>query len=269
MSYVVGYNLMKKIIHTILFATALFLPTTNYANALIIGTFAFSPPFVIESGGYEHVGFDVEIMNSLCNYLHKRCIFKTFNLKNLKHAIRTNKIDLAIGGITVTQARERMYLFSMPYLVSKGQFLIKRGNTNIKSLKNKRIGTYPSSIFIPYIKQKLEPSSVTLISGTGRLMRALKKDMVDLVLIDSVSARWWVNNSGGEITLYGDPFVMGNGYAIMVSPKNAHLLPEINKFLFKFVKTKEYQLLFNNFILQFAWAKKYKKLVSRMTNMGS
>lgn len=50
-------------------------------------------------------------------------------------ALDNGSIDLAIGGIVISQIRQQKYDFSLPYMLSKGQFLVTQ-NSNVQTVND-------------------------------------------------------------------------------------------------------------------------------------
>lgn len=82
------------------------------------------PPLVIRSED-SFVGFDIDLIRSIANELEMELQLVEIEFKNLIPAVKKNKVDLAIAGITITAEREADVDFSHHYLDS-GLLVLRR-----------------------------------------------------------------------------------------------------------------------------------------------
>ena len=106
---------------------------------------AFSPPFVMQGASEQFYGFDIKVIEYVCEKINRKCEYVPMAYHDLLPTLIEEKADIAIGGIIITFKRARTVHFSTPYLMSEGQF-IARENVDIKppyhinQLSGKRIG---------------------------------------------------------------------------------------------------------------------------------
>lgn len=106
---------MKIKIHLLVWLFCFSLNNTVYAT-IKVGTVFFYPPFVMSTGD----GFDIDLMHVICHRLQETCQFFPMNYNQLFTSIDTGKIDIAIAGIAISPERQAKYVFSLPYVLSKG-----------------------------------------------------------------------------------------------------------------------------------------------------
>jgi ABC-type amino acid transport substrate-binding protein len=83
------------------------------------------PPFEVSEGGVDS-GFDAELMQAICNRLKLRrkvVKYQGDDFNGIFDGLRTRAYDAVISGTTITPERERVALFSDPY-VESGQSLV-------------------------------------------------------------------------------------------------------------------------------------------------
>jgi polar amino acid transport system substrate-binding protein len=111
----------------------------------------FEPPFVIQGTHKEIYGFDADLMSSLCQMLNRTCQFHIMRFEQLLDAVAKQKMDVAIGSITITPERSKIVNFSLPYLVSSSRFVEKQIVSNqifsLDKLNNKKIGIGTATVF--------------------------------------------------------------------------------------------------------------------------
>lgn len=77
----------------------------SYAE-IRIGTEFFNPPYIIS----EVEGFDVTLMNTICQGLKENCVFVPMNFDALFPALEGGKVDLIISGLSITK-KEKANIF--------------------------------------------------------------------------------------------------------------------------------------------------------------
>lgn len=129
-----------------------------YALSLVIGTLSYNPPFETQvndsSKKNEFYGFEIELMDEICERINAKCQYKPLLFEQILAEINSGAINLGIGSINITPERSERFLFSLPYKASYHQFLIP-SNSNIKKiddLKGKTIGIHLGSPTIDYLK---------------------------------------------------------------------------------------------------------------------
>jgi len=88
------------------------------------------PPFVSEEDGVFR-GFSVELWSAIANEIGVTFEWSsTKTLDNLIKTVEDQDVDLAIAGVSMTQARESLINFSHPFFQSGLQILIPKASTN-------------------------------------------------------------------------------------------------------------------------------------------
>lgn len=208
----------------------------SYSQDLIkIGVRSYYPPFEMVLNQAKQVsGFEVDVVTAICKRLKLNCVFVPLQFSELFKAISTDKITLAIGGIIITHEREGNYLFSVPYLGSNGQFVIKADSSldNTAALCSKRIGIVAGSVFRETVLLHCNNSAQIIEYPVIQdAYNGLSKESIDAVITDEKGAKYWVANNSGIYKLVGNPIPTGMGYGIMASLKENALMQEINKTL--------------------------------------
>lgn len=225
----------------------------SFAHADIrIGTVLFYPPFIVSP----NQGFDADLSNALCERLQVHCALIPMEFNELFTALNTGKIDLAIGGIIISNERRAHYIFSMPYIISKGDFLILN-NSSVKSvsdLAGDRVGVLrgeqDGGVFYNYLEtrygKKLE---IMQFDDMEDMITALTDHDITAAFTHESTALYWEQNGGGQFRILGEPMPVGNGIAIMALPENIELLQKINVQL-KNMEDKSYLNLYNTYFTQ-------------------
>lgn len=167
---------------------------------LYVGTNAeFKPYEYLEKG--EMVGFDIDLMNKICEKLNYDVKWVNMSFDGLLPALQTGKIDAVIAGLTQTPERAKAVDFSIPYMFifsSKHYVIARENDKNIEKkedLKGKKVGIQLGAIQEQFINQ-LEGEAVFYDSWTGALM-ALKAEKIDAVIIDELTSKEYLKNLSG------------------------------------------------------------------------
>ncbi len=98
---------------------------TIESGTLLVGSAFPDPPFEVEQDGVD-TGFDAELMRAVCGQIGVRwklVKYRGDDFNGIFDGLRTGDYDAVISGTTITAEREKVALFSEPYLES-GQSLV-------------------------------------------------------------------------------------------------------------------------------------------------
>lgn len=221
-----------------------------YAAPLIIGTLAYDPPFETASDKTgDFFGFDIDVMNEICNRLRATCKYKSFPFEQLLHETQFGKLDLAIAGISITAEREQFALFSLPYLASKAGLLTKSSSaiTKFSDVNGKRIGIEAGTVFKGIVLKKFPNVKLVEYKEQNDLFQAVADNNVDLIMLDEASAKYWISNNGDLFKLVGGPISIGVGYGIMANLNNSALINQINGALISMENDGSYLSIYNRY----------------------
>ncbi len=105
-------RLLKVFILIVISCFSLVCQSSGEDRELLIGISSYEPFVTIEDNG--HQGFSIDLWNRIAqaNNWEYRFVFSGFRTKLAN--VKANKVDLAIGGITITADREKTMDFSSP-----------------------------------------------------------------------------------------------------------------------------------------------------------
>ena len=224
--------------------------THLYAGQLIIGTLAYDPPFETTSDNKGNFfGFDIDIMNEVCNRLQEKCHYKPLTFEKILSETQSGQIDLAIAGISIMPNRQLLYLFSLPYLASRAGLLAKSNSTikTIEDIQGKHIGVEAGTLFKTLALNKFPGVQITEYDTQNDLFQAVADDDVDLILLDEASAQYWMTNNGVSFKSVGKPIPMGVGYGIMANLSNSTLINRVNNALISMENDGSYLVIYKRY----------------------
>lgn len=188
---------------------------TIQSGTLLVASAFPDPPFEVTQDGVD-TGFDAELMRAVCGQLSLRWQLTKYegdDFNGIFDGLRTHSYDAVASGTTITAEREKVALFSVPYLES-GQSLIVNttltphitstddladevvgiqvGNTSDAVAKElKEVGKLAGIRYYPYpgILNALDDLEAGRIGGVMNLLpvaRWLVKDRPDLDVVQEI-----------------------------------------------------------------------------------
>lgn len=213
---------------------SLIINSSLYSGNILIGTSTYDPPFVMATGNSGSLfGFEIDLMNEVCKRTHNTCQYKPFTFEKLLAEVSAGKVDIAVASITITEERQLSWIFSMPYLVSKAGLLTKTPNNinNFNDVHEKKIGMVAGTVFKAFSQTRFPDAIIREYTTQPALFQAMGNNDVDLIILDYVTAQYWINNNDHLFKLIGSPMNLGTGYGVMTAPDKSALISQINKAL--------------------------------------
>lgn len=225
-------------------------------HALVIGTTANYPPFASQADQNHHfVGFEVDIMQAICQRIELPCTFKAVIVSTIPEELMTKKIDLAVAGIIIPSTPEPGFIFSLPYLASDTQFIaLKESKINMPAdMKGKSVGvrrgtTMGGNLFRHFI-EKIYGENIRIqdYATLNDLMTGLNNKQIDAAFINSAGANYWLMNGSGIYKLIGSRIPIGNGYSVMANLGQEELIKKINQALLSMMADGSYLAIYSRY----------------------
>lgn len=122
------------------------------AGALVVGTSGtlFAASYYPE-GSDTLTGYDVEVIREIAKRLDLDVTFETIGIDGLLAAVNSNRIDVAINDIEITDDRMEQFAFTDPYKYSFTSLIVRSddlsGINTLEDLKEKRAGGGATTVF--------------------------------------------------------------------------------------------------------------------------
>ncbi len=206
-------------------------------NKLIMGTNAAFQPFefVTTTDGVvgEFAGIDVEIAAEIAKKAGKELEIADMEFEGLIAAVSTDKVDMAVAGMTVTDERKKEVDFSDTYYVATQVMVVAPDNTDItcaEDLKaDKKVGVvlgYTGDTIVTETLQVAE-SNISRANRALDIVQDVKNGKLDAVVVDSYTGKALAEKTGLKIVEDAEVFE-AEEYAIAVKKGNTELLETIN-----------------------------------------
>ena len=99
-------------------------------RTLRVAIYPASPPFSFISSG-KPSGIEIELLTEWANRRNLRLEFLMMDFASQIPAVQTDKVDMAMGNISITKERQKQVLFSDAYIESHSMLLTRKGEGGI------------------------------------------------------------------------------------------------------------------------------------------
>ncbi|MGD9783004.1 MAG: substrate-binding periplasmic protein, partial [Kiritimatiellia bacterium] len=165
-------------------------------GALRIGVADESPPLFFRRGGHP-CGLEADLGRAFAARLGLKPVFVAAAPAELEAALLTGKVDVLMGGTTLTEERRVQMDFAAPYLVVGQAALIRaadlpRFNTAIKIRSARaRVGVVAATPGDAYVARYFTRASRGVYPDPAAAAEALRAGQIDLLVYDGPAA-WWL-----------------------------------------------------------------------------
>ena len=214
---------------------------------LIMATNAEFPPYEYYDGD-KIVGIDAEVAQLLADKLGLELEIKDIDFNSIVPGVQSNKYDIGMAGMTVTEDRLKKVSFSDSYATGV-QVVIVPENSDIKGLEDlegKMVGVQEATTGDIYASDEFGDENVTKYQNGALAVEGLKTGKVDCVIIDNEPAKAYVAANEGLKILETEYAV--EDYAICVNKENTELLEKINKAMDELIESGEFQKVVDKYI---------------------
>lgn len=217
------------------------------AKILKVGTDAGFAPFEFQDEqSKEYVGFDVDLIKALGKQMGYEVQIQNMNFDGLIPGLEVNTIDVAIAGMTITEARSQKVNFTKPYYQSGLTIVVKNDNQTIKNFKDlegKKLAVQIGTTGATEAK-KIKDAQVREFNNAPEAFMELKAGGVDAVVNDKPVNEYYIAKSGSQdAKAVGEP-LQAEEYGIAVAKKNTELAGKLDKALDELKKNGEYEKIY-------------------------
>lgn len=214
---------------------------------LIMATNASFPPYEYYEGDAV-VGIDAEIAALIAEKLGLELEIVDVEFGSIIPGVQSNKYDMGMAGMTVTDERKEMVNFSDSYAKGIQVVIVAEGSTiaSIDDLEGKKIGVQEATTGDIYASDDYGEENVVKYATGNLAVEGLKSGKVDCVIIDNEPAKAYVKaNEGLKIldTTYAD-----EDYAIAFNKDNTELQQKVNAALKELIADGSVQKIIDKYI---------------------
>jgi len=195
---------------------------------LTVGSDIPYPPFEQGKKG-SYTGFDVELMEAIGKEIEREPEFIDSSFETIFRDLAQEKFEAVMSAATITEEREKVVDFSLPYYLSEQAILVKEGSeiTGLSDLKGKVVGAQQGTTGLELGKEKAEAGELRPFPEGPDADNALKAGTVEAVIIDAPVAKQQAEELGGIEIVEKVP--TEETYGIAIAKGNTELLEGINE----------------------------------------
>ncbi|KTC71528.1 glutamine ABC transporter [Legionella birminghamensis] len=232
----------------------------------IISSNCFSAPLVVGVGvsglpiaqkiysvkGPYYFGFCIDLMNDICKAIGESCTYKDTTLDNQFELLDQGKVDLLILSSPYTPYELSEYAASVPYAVSKMQFMALQNSplNHLSDIKNKKIGALKNTFYSLLVESPYGSKNEIIAYNTNdELISDLTQHKVDLIAMNNVVAYTLMYNSTYSIKPVGHSIPLGEGYGIIGLPNKKALIEKINRAILSIENDGTYASIYRKYYI--------------------
>ena len=205
-----------------------------------VGTDATYPPFESVDASGNFVGFDIDILNAICEDIGAKCTYVNQDFDGIIPALLAGKFDVIDSSLSITAEREKSIDFTNKYYNTPAAIVARKDagikGVTVDDLAGKTIGVQSSTTHANYAQQTYTKSTIKLYPSADQFKLDLVNGRLDAVNDDIVVLEDWLKNSPdaqkccelvGTIKLV--PKIHGIGIGFGVRKENKDLTALLNK----------------------------------------
>ncbi len=208
---------------------------------------SFVPFEMLDQKSGKMIGFDMDILAEVAQRAGFEYDLTTMDFNGIIPALQTRSVDVALAGITITEAREKIVDFSDPYYDSGLRILVRANNdqvNNIDDLKGLKVGTKIGSTSYNFLNEKLgDNSTVTPYPGSSDMYMALMSGAIDAVFYDAPNVGYFASTKGKGRTKTIGPLYEGQQYGIALV-SGSPWVEKVNQALAEMKKDGAYKTIY-------------------------
>ena len=209
------------------------------SEPLTVGSDIPYPPFEQGKKG-SYTGFDVELMEAIGKEIGREPEFIDSSFETIFRDVAQGKFEAVASAATITEDREKVVTFSLPYYLSEQAILVKEGSPikGLADLKGKVVAAQQGTTGLELGKEKAEASELRPYPEGPDADNALKAGTVEAVIIDAPVAKQQAEELGGIEVVEKVP--TEETYGIAVAKENTELIEQIDEGLEKTIEDGSY-----------------------------
>ena len=245
-------------------ASSLLLATaTSTASAeegvLRIGTEGDAPKFSMADPSGNVTGFDADIANGICDELKVKCKFVVQTFSSLVPSMDSDRFDVIISGLSITEERAKKIGFTIPYATTPQYFVVAKDSPLAKlktlaevekALEGKSVGVVTGTTYAKFVQKNIPSADLKTYDATTQQLADLSSGRVDAAYGDSPTWQDFLATPDGanftkidvKVMAMDDPATLGKGMGVGMRKDNTELKAKIDAALCKMVndgKVKE------------------------------
>jgi len=216
----------------------------SMAETLRVATECTYPPFNYRTADGELRGYDIDVAKGVGTLIGADIEFVCQKWDGMIPGLLADKFDLIVASLSITEERKKKIDFSVPYRVSIGRFIGRKGSgfkpfnadnsVNVAAFKNIKVGLSRASTYDNWFQAKVPDANVLRYESDDAMYLDLENGRVDVIMTNPMKSyiSFLSQPSGSGFEFIGpqvlDEKFFGVGVGIGLRKGNEALLKRID-----------------------------------------
>lgn len=150
------------------------------------------------------VGFDIDLLEKISEYLGFEYEIYPMNVKELEQKVKMGKLDLAIAGISITDERQKDFSFTDTYYETYLQVVVRSesGIEDRKDITDRKIGVVEGTSSAQYAKDYMaEDNKIIYYKNITKVWKDLEKGKIDATIYDTTGIQAYMKEHEDDTDL--------------------------------------------------------------------
>lgn len=217
---------------------------------LKVGLMGTYKPYNFINEDQEMDGFDADIAKEVANRLDVDVEFVAQEFSGMIAGLQSEKFDVVISQMTITDDRKEQMDFSDPYITNQVKVIVKEDDDSIKSVddfKGKNIGVGLGTNDETYLRTELMPEvgdfTIMTYDDVVTTLKDLDTGRIDATINNIYAITPVVEQNGFKIKAVGEP-IKSDQAGIATRKGNEELIEELNSILAEMKEDGTYNEIF-------------------------
>ncbi|MET3601322.1 transporter substrate-binding domain-containing protein [Martelella mangrovi] len=160
------------------------------------------PPFTVPDASGNWTGWEVDLMDALCDEAALDCVITPIAWDGLIPALTSGKIDAILASMSITPEREEQIAFSDKYYSTPGAIVAESGSgiePTAESLAGKVLGVQVSTTNQAYAEKHFPDAEIKTYQTQDEVNQDLYAGRIDAEIADLVTLQPFLTSDNGQM----------------------------------------------------------------------
>ncbi|MCM3570260.1 transporter substrate-binding domain-containing protein [Neobacillus mesonae] len=225
---------------------------TDNEKVYKVGVDTTYPPFEYKEGS-EYKGIDIDLINAIAKNQGFKIELNPMDFGGIIPAMQAGQLDVAIAGMSITDDRKKVVDFSTPYFDAGLTVVVKKDNSDIKSvedLKGKTVAVKKGTTGAKYAQDNASKLQIKVVqfNDSPAMFQEVSNGNADALIEDYPVISYAIAQKDLGLKIVGDR-LNGDQYGIAVlKGQNQDVLEKINKGLEELKKDGSYDKIIETYL---------------------
>ena len=179
---------------------------------LVIGLDDQFPPMGFRDDAGEIIGFDIDLAVEACARMGYKPVFQPIDWSTKEIELSSGNVDMLWNGLTITDARKEVMLFTAPY-IQNVQIIVTKADSGLATkadLADKKIGLQAASSALDAVQADADTfaafAAIEEYENNVLAFADLEIGRVDAVVVDSIVGYYYIQENGADFVVLEENF---------------------------------------------------------------